>query len=107
MNNTIDLLSSRQLFDWYFTSKEFVLIDVREREDYNAGHLMLAESVPFRELEALDLPVDVPLVTFGYQHQSRMAAEIIKKKNRELEVYSVVGGIDEWTASMGNQLVVV
>jgi adenylyltransferase/sulfurtransferase len=103
-----DLLSSPELFDWYVTSKEFILLDVREKEEYREGHLQQAQSVPLQELDAYDFPEDIPLVTFCRKgSRSRQAASILKEKNKALEVYSVAGGLDNWTALMGKQLIVV
>jgi adenylyltransferase/sulfurtransferase len=103
-----DLLSSPELFDWYVTSKEFILLDVREKEEYKEGHLQQAQSVPLQELDAYDFPEDIPLVTFCRKgSRSRQAASILKEKNKALEVYSVAGGLDNWTALMGKQLIVV
>jgi adenylyltransferase/sulfurtransferase len=103
-----DLLSSPELFDWYVTSKEFLLLDVREAEEYRQGHLLQAQSVPLQELDTYDFPDDVPLVTFCRKGgRSQRAASILKEKNKALEVYSVAGGLDNWTALMGKQLIVV
>lgn len=100
-------LSSLELFDWYFTDKEFLLLDVREPEEYNAAHLQQALSVPLEELHHHDYPAQVPLITFCRKGgRSQQAAVSLKEKNKELEVYTVTGGLEDWMAIVGNKLVV-
>ena len=78
----------------------FVLLDVRSREEYEMGHLQGAVNLPYHELESLEyrqrsIPELMgygPVVVYcGYGSHSMMAARILERMG--YEVINTSGGL--------------
>ncbi|SFD96815.1 Rhodanese-related sulfurtransferase [Paenibacillus catalpae] len=78
---------------------EVVLIDVRPEEEYAAGHIPGAISIPIEELERYleTLPLDKEIVAYcrgPYCFWSAQAVEILKSKG--MKASHLVEGVHEW-----------
>ncbi len=107
---SVQPIQPEALYAWYLQHKDFVLLDVREPEEYNNGHLQNARLLPVKELahQAGEWPIGIPVVTFCERgSRSNGAAALLKEKNSTLEVYSLAGGMEAWTARFGDMLVEV
>ena len=61
-------------------TKNAVLIDVREAEEFRAGHIPGALNVPLSEIDAINIPKDVPVFIYCLRgSRSKKAAGILKK----------------------------
>jgi len=79
--------------------EDYLILDVRSKEEYDPGHLEGAMLFPVSELEdRLDeLPVDKPIIVYCKSGgRSRTAANILVE-NGLTQVYDM-GGINSWTA---------
>jgi rhodanese-related sulfurtransferase len=81
-----------------------VIVDVRGRDEYAAGHIKGAINIPLAELsERLDeIPADRPVVTYcmmQHRGQSRgeRAAAFLQEKGHEVRVLD--GGLPAWRAA--------
>ncbi|MFB0516458.1 MAG: ArsR/SmtB family transcription factor [Candidatus Neomarinimicrobiota bacterium] len=81
---------------------EVTLIDIRPREEYEAGHLPGAVSAPFERLEEMlsSLPMDRKIVVYGrgpFCMLSVEAVKILRRLNRK--AMRMPEGIPQWRAA--------
>ena len=80
----------------YRRTKNALLIDVREAEEYAAGHIPCAVNVPLSTIAEADLPKDRPLFIYCLRgSRSAWAASFLKRRgyNRAKSI----GGINGYT----------
>lgn len=74
------------------------LIDVRQKDDFDAGHILGARNIPYHELSQryIELRKDQPI--YLYEAHSRMAsnAAIKLKKHGFEDLYVLKGGFENW-----------
>ncbi|MDQ6815692.1 MAG: HesA/MoeB/ThiF family protein [Bacteroidota bacterium] len=100
-------LRPEELYDWIHLEKDFLLVDVREPEEYEQGHLQNATSCPLSNFDAHQLDVKKPIVTYCLKGgRSAKAATMLSEKNSNLTVYTLDGGIEHWQKEIGNKLIV-
>lgn len=80
-----------------------VVIDVRERADYDQGHIAGALSVPFAEfkgrLESLKLPKLEPVIIYSADDaRARDVTKLLYESGYQ-GVLTLKGGIDAWRAA--------
>lgn len=106
----IQELDAESLEDWLHSRDDLLLVDVREPNEFQAGHLPNAILVPRGMLEAAADPgtkhrhpllCDArcrPVVVYcASGGRSAMAARTLQDMGFE-EVYSLAGGLDVWDA---------
>jgi len=80
--------------------KRYVLIDVRQPEEYAVSHIPGATLLPLLELEArlFDLPADRELIFYcGSGPRSEIAAALAAEAElSELPIYNLIGGMLAW-----------
>ncbi len=80
-----------------------VLIDVRERADYDQGFIAGAVSVPFAEfrgrLESLKLPKLDPVIVYGADDARARDVTKLLYENGYQGVLTLKGGIEAWRAA--------
>ena len=76
-------------------TKDAVLIDVREAEEFRAGHIPGALNVPLSEIDAISTPKDVPVFIYCLRGSRSKRAERMLKKMGYAKVRSI-GGIMEY-----------
>ncbi len=84
-----------------------LLLDLRTPEEYAAGHLIGATSVPYDGLLqwTTGLPQDVPIVLYDRNGSlSDQAAQALQQAGFP-RAQSLLGGLDEWTLAYGNKYV--
>lgn len=77
------------------------IIDVREKTDYDSGHLHGALNVPITKLETTlsDVQADRPVVLMCAEgYRSSTAASMLARKGF-LKIHSVAGGMSAWIAA--------
>ncbi|MGN8631148.1 rhodanese-like domain-containing protein [Blautia sp. HCP3S3_G3] len=94
---------SAKMLDYYVGRSDALIIDLRERETYEKGHVRTAVSVPYGELEERkDFPVTKILVFYCDRGgASMMAARQFARKGYRTR--SVIGGFE---AYRGRNLVI-
>jgi molybdopterin/thiamine biosynthesis adenylyltransferase/rhodanese-related sulfurtransferase len=105
---SIPEITTRQLQDWISSNKEFLLLDVRQPEETNQGHLPQARLIPLPELRErlAQISTDKPIVAVCQKGgRSLKAAEQLLAYHPSATVYSLAGGMDGWLKTNGKQLV--
>jgi rhodanese-related sulfurtransferase/DNA-binding transcriptional ArsR family regulator len=80
---------------------EVVLLDVRPAEEYAAGHLPGAVSVPIEEIDRrlADLPRDVEIVAYCRGPYCAYASEAVRRlRKRRFKASRLEDGVHEWRA---------
>jgi len=74
------------------------VIDVRDREEFNANRIMGARSFPLGEFKNLasSLRKDKPVLVYGRRRQDAGRPATILKKMGFEEIYILKGGYDDW-----------
>jgi molybdopterin/thiamine biosynthesis adenylyltransferase/rhodanese-related sulfurtransferase len=107
--SSIPVITPDELFDWLTSEKEFLLIDVREKEEYEQGHLITSSLKPLSNFSVQNVlgRIALPIVTFCQKGgRSMKAAAMLREKDLDVEVYSLQGGMDQWIKEMGTKLIV-
>jgi rhodanese-related sulfurtransferase/biotin operon repressor len=97
----IEQIGRRELAAMMKRGDDVVIVDVRPREEYEAGHLPGAVSIPLDDLsrEARKLPKGAPIVTYcrgPYCVYSREAGRLLRR--RGYQVVRLEDGLPEWAA---------
>jgi rhodanese-related sulfurtransferase len=88
------------------TSIDGVLVDVRQRDEYVAGHVPGARNVELGDLEAArDLPSGHLTVMCGHGERAMTGASLLERAGRS-GVAVMVGGPEDWKAATGHDLAV-
>lgn len=111
------IYSLYQLFLWiqrkrsakYMTADELKeygrhiqLLDVREKAEYDAKHILGARNVPYTYLKQglVDVRYDQPICLYDdYVFVSGRAAALLKKVGHK-DIYILKGGLEEWTGKV-------
>lgn len=86
---------------WQEEGLAVTFLDVRESDEFEAGHLPRARNIPYHQVETIagELPHDRPIVTYCI-HSAHRAPEAVERL-RELgfsNAYVLEGGIVAWQA---------
>jgi rhodanese-related sulfurtransferase len=90
-------ISPEEVFATIENNEDYLIVDVRTREEYDGGHLKGALLIPVQELEGRvdELPKDKPVIVYCRSgSRSRSAAEILIANGFTM-VYDM-GGIISW-----------
>jgi rhodanese-related sulfurtransferase len=96
-------LSSPKIIQKQLNANLFVLIDVREDEEWAAGHISGAKHIPLGSLNietTRELPKDKPIYLYCRSGKRAGNAEIIMK-GLGFEKAKGIGGIIEWQQNKG------
>jgi len=78
-------------------------LDVREKDEFRAGHLEGALNIVYSDVAGIvnDLPKDNPIVTYCIHstHRAPAATETLRKMGFD-NVYVMEGGIAAWECSL-------
>ena len=89
---------SAKMLDYYVGRKNAFLIDLRNKKEYDAGHIKGAVNLPYEEFEELteyNFPRDKILVLYCDRGgASLLAAKILAK--RGYETRTVIGGMNAY-----------
>jgi rhodanese-related sulfurtransferase len=92
-------ISPAEVFQIIKNDEDYLIVDVRTKEEYDSGHLEGALLLPVQELEGRldELPMDKPIIVYCRSgNRSRTAANILIDNGFTM-VYDM-GGISSWTA---------
>lgn len=100
-STVISEISANQLraFMSSHSERDYLLIDVREPEEYEAAHIPGAKLIPLMSLENGDTEVNSAQHIFFYCRsgkRSMRGAQAFAKQNRTSHIYNVTGGISAW-----------
>ncbi len=74
------------------------LIDVREKDDFDVGHILGARNIPFYEIKQrhVELRRDQPIYLYEYGSYTAYRAAIQLKKEGFEDLYVLKGGYEDW-----------
>lgn len=74
------------------------VIDVREKADFDAGHILGARNIPYSQLKqrAGELRNDQPIYLYDEKKAVSYRAALLLKKHGYEDLYILKGGYDEW-----------
>lgn len=74
------------------------VIDVREKADFDAGHILGARNIPYLQLKqrAGELRNDQPIYLYDEKKAVSYRAALLLKKHGYEDLYILKGGYDEW-----------
>ena len=93
----IDPYTVRKIVD--AKDKDYLIVDVRDKDAYKAGHVPTAINVPSREWEKhlSKLPKNKKLILYCYHMVCFAAPKIaLRLAKKGYDVMEMVGGFDEW-----------
>lgn len=100
MMNAAKNVSPSQAREWV-ANGEAILIDVRDPDEFNGGHIPYAMSIPLAELEHAFHHLDLPpsrKVIFQCLRGTRgeKACALISQSANNCDIYNLDGGIEAW-----------
>ena len=95
---SITNVTAGQVYKMLSLSKDYFILDVRSKEEFDSGHIEGVYLIPVSELEnrLAELPQDKPIIVYcGSGSRSANAANILLEKSFK-EIFNMTGGITEW-----------
>ena len=79
------------------------MIDVRQADEYAAGHIPIAQSIELGSIATAPMPSDSPVtVMCGHGERAMSAASLLAARGAATRVFD--GGPDTWATSTGQAL---
>lgn len=75
------------------------LIDVREKSDFDAGHILGARNIPYSlfKTRMVEIRKDQPVYLYDYNKTLSSRAAVKLKKTGYTKLYRLKGGYRDWT----------
>ncbi|EOB3448458.1 rhodanese-like domain-containing protein [Enterococcus faecalis] len=84
------------------TMRKAQVIDVREKDTFDAGHILGARSMPYSMLKTTigSLRKDQPVYLYDQKKALSIRAANLLRKNGYTDIYILKGGYDCWTGKV-------
>ncbi|HAP4487564.1 rhodanese-like domain-containing protein [Enterococcus faecalis] len=84
------------------TMRKAQVIDVREKDTFDAGHILGARSMPYSMLKTTigSLRKDQPVYLYDQKKALSVRAANLLRKNGYTDIYILKGGYDGWTGKV-------
>ena len=84
------------------TMRKAQVIDVREKDRFDAGHILGARSMPYSMLKTTigSLRKDQPVYLYDQKKALSIRAANLLRKNGYTDIYILKGGYDGWTGKV-------
>lgn len=84
------------------TMRKAQVIDVREKDTFDAGHILGARSMPYSMLKTTigSLRKDQPVYLYDQKKALSIRAANLLRKNDYTDIYILKGGYDDWTGKV-------
>jgi rhodanese-related sulfurtransferase len=95
---SITNITADEVYKMLSSNKDYFILDVRSKEEFDSGHIEGAYLIPVSELEnrLAELPQDKPIIVHCMSgSRSTSAANILLEKGFK-EIFNMKGGITEW-----------
>jgi len=94
----ITLISVEEVFEIIEDNEDYIILDVRTKEEYYEGHIWGVVLIPVDELERRlgEIPEGKPIIVYCKAGVRSDTAANILIDNGFTQVYDMSGGIDEW-----------
>ncbi|MDN5372826.1 MAG: hypothetical protein PWR19_1872 [Carnobacterium sp.] len=75
------------------------LIDVREKKDFDAGHILGARNIPFSTFKtrSVEIRKDQPIYLYDHNKALSLRAALRLRKEGHTDIYHLKGGYRDWT----------
>ncbi len=92
-------ISAEELKTMMETNKDLLVVDVREKEEYDQGHIDGTQLMPTSEFQErfTELPKDKPIVLVCRSGRRSAEAAGFLVQQGYTEVYNLSGGVNSWT----------
>jgi len=103
-------ISAEKVYKIISEKKDYLILDVRTKEEFDGEHLESATLIPVDELEARlgELPKNKPIIVYCMSGRRSTKASEILINNHFSPVYNMTGGIEQWKKEgyplLGNQV---
>jgi rhodanese-related sulfurtransferase len=95
---SITNVTADEVYKMLSSNKDYFILDVRSKEEFDSGHIEGAYLLHVSELEnrLAELPQDKPIIVYCRSgSRSTSAANILLEKGFK-EIFNMTGGITEW-----------
>ena len=95
---SITNVTADEVYKMLSSNKDYFILDVRSKEEFDSGYIEGAYLIPVTELEnrLVELPQDKPIIVYCRSgSRSTSAANILLEKGFK-EIFNMTGGITEW-----------
>jgi rhodanese-related sulfurtransferase len=95
---SITNVTANEVYKMISSNKDYFILDVRSKEEFDSGHIDGAYLIPVSELEnrLAELPQNKPIIVYCRSgNRSTSAANILLEKGFK-EIFNMTGGITEW-----------
>jgi len=92
------IIDADELKSWLDSEKDFYLLDVRSKDEFQRGHIQSATNIPVTDLQdrVSEVPKDQPIAAIcSSGNRSGIGAKILLR-NGYKDVYNVAGGMTAW-----------
>ena len=99
-------ITPHQLLQWLEENSAFNLLDVREKHEFQQGHLIKAISLPLSQLNGKlpELSKELPWVLMCQQGgRSKKAIQHLQELGPDISWLNLEGGMSGWISKMGNK----
>ncbi|WP_125704502.1 rhodanese-like domain-containing protein [Lacticaseibacillus daqingensis] len=85
--------------DFEKTMRKAQIIDLREKKDFDSGHILGARNLPYTVLKSRmgELRKDLPVYMYDFTGQMSVRAATKMKKDGFTALYFLKGGYDNWS----------
>ncbi|WP_373471920.1 rhodanese-like domain-containing protein [Carnobacterium alterfunditum] len=75
------------------------LIDVREKKDFDAGHILGARNVPYSTFKtrSVEIRTDQPVYLYDHNKALSLRAALRLRKQGHTDIHHLKGGYRDWT----------
>lgn len=95
MNEVIAVSEVKKIIDNYDDYSNLYIVDVREKDEYESGHLEKAINIPLSILETIDLDKDAKIIVYCQSGRRSSNAKSILEDLGYTDVVDM-GGINDW-----------
>jgi len=93
-----EVISTHKVNEIIEAKKDYIILDVRTQEEYDAGHIINAILIPVDDLEVRisEIPKGKSIIVYCRSGRRSAKAADILQSNNFYPVYDMMGGIEKW-----------
>jgi len=96
----IDTISAKKLSE-YFCNDKYIIIDIRDKEDYEKGHIPHAINIPYDDFEEKGIKLPKNKIYILYCERGGSSLLLARHLDREgLNILSISGGLNAYRGKL-------
>jgi len=96
----VDTMSAKELSE-YFYNDQYIIIDIRDKEDYEKGHIPYAINIPFDDFEKKSINLSKNKKYILYCERGASSLLLARRMDREgFDALSVSGGQNAYRGTL-------